>query len=67
MDGEFFDAIVNFINYTVKEIEREIRLFSGKTRQYIFISTASAYQKPLSHYKVTESTPLHNPSLSNQQ
>ena len=61
MDGEFFDVIVNFINYTVEEIERDIRLFSGKTRQYIFISTASAYQKPPSHYKITESTPLYNP------
>ncbi|MGH8021847.1 MAG: NAD-dependent epimerase/dehydratase family protein, partial [Opitutaceae bacterium] len=41
--------------------ERDVRLFSGKTRQYIFISSASAYQKPLVHPVVTESTPLCNP------
>ena len=61
MEGEFFDVIVNFINYTVDQIERDIRLFAGKTRQYIFISTASAYQKPRSHHIITESTPLSNP------
>ena len=61
LDGEFFDVVVNFINYTVDQIERDIRLFTGKTRQYIFISTASAYQKPRSHYVATESTPLSNP------
>jgi len=58
---EFFDVVINFINYTVDQIERDIRLFSEKTDQYIFISTASAYQKPRSHYMVTESTPLSNP------
>jgi len=61
LDGEYFDVIANFINYTVDQVERDIRLFSGKTDQYIFISTASAYQKPRSHYLVTESTPLSNP------
>ncbi|MCL2422266.1 MAG: SDR family oxidoreductase, partial [Defluviitaleaceae bacterium] len=61
LEGQHFDVIANFINYTVDEVERDIRLFSGKTNQYIFISTASAYQKPRSHYLVTESTPLANP------
>jgi len=59
--GTVFDVVVNFINYSVDEIERDIRLFSGRTHQYIFISTASAYQKPRSHYMITESTPLSNP------
>lgn len=61
LEDEFFDVVVNFINFTEEQIERDIRLFSGKTRQYIFISSASAYQKPLSHHVVTESTPLSNP------
>ena len=61
LEGEFFDVIANFINYTTDQVERDIRLFSGKTNQYIFISTASAYQKPRGHYMVTESTPLANP------
>lgn len=56
-----FDVVANFINFTPDQIERDIRLFAGKTRQYIFISSASAYQKPLSHYVITESTPLSNP------
>ena len=61
LEGEYFDVIVNFINYTTDQVERDIRLFADKTNQYIFISSASAYQKPLSHYMVTESTPLSNP------
>lgn len=40
------------------QIKRDIRLFKGITKQFIFISSASAYQKPLSHYKITESTPV---------
>jgi len=56
-----FDVVVNFIAYSPAEIERDIRLFSGRTAQYIFISSTSAYQRPLSHYVITESTPLYNP------
>jgi len=56
-----FDAVANFINYTPEQVERDIRLFKGRTGQYLFISSTAAYQKPFSHYKVTESTPLHNP------
>lgn len=56
-----FDCVVDFIAYTPEHLMRDYRLFANKTKQYIFISTASAYQKPLSHYKVTESTPLCNP------
>ena len=43
------------------KVERDIRLFRNKTKQYIFISSASAYQKPLADYRITESTPLVNP------
>ena len=56
-----FDVVADFIAFTPSQAERSIRLFSGKTRQYIFISSASAYQKPLSYSVITESTPLCNP------
>jgi nucleoside-diphosphate-sugar epimerase len=61
LTGMRFDAVVDFIAYTPDHIERDIRLFEGGTGQYIFISSASAYQKPLSNYLITESTPLANP------
>jgi nucleoside-diphosphate-sugar epimerase len=56
-----FDAVVNWIAFTPDHVEADIELFRGRTGQYIFISTASAYQKPLSSLPITESTPLHNP------
>jgi nucleoside-diphosphate-sugar epimerase len=58
---EMFDVVVNWIAFVPADIERDIRLFKERTGQYIFISSASAYQKPLSHPVVTESTPLANP------
>jgi len=59
--GEKFDAVVDWIAFTPTHVERDIRLFCDRTKQFIFISSASAYQKPLSHYLITESTPLANP------
>jgi len=59
--GHQFDAVVDWIAYTTADIERDLALFEGKTRQYIFISSASAYQKPLSYHLITEDTPLANP------
>jgi len=59
--GHIFDVVANFINYTPDQVERDIRLFAGCAKQYVFISTTAAYQKPLAHYQVTESTPLANP------
>ena len=56
-----WDVIVNWIAFTEKDIERDINLFSKKTKQYIFISSASAYQKPPAFPIITESTPLYNP------
>jgi nucleoside-diphosphate-sugar epimerase len=56
-----FDAVADFIAFTPAQVERDHRLFKDKTRQYVFISSASAYQKPLSDFRVTESTPLANP------
>jgi len=59
--GKFFDVIVDWIAYTPADIDRDIACFAGKTSQFIFISSASAYQKPPVHYLVTENTPLENP------
>jgi nucleoside-diphosphate-sugar epimerase len=56
-----FDVVVDWIAYTVDDIERDIRLFQGKVKQFVFISSASAYQKPPRHYLITEETPLENP------
>lgn len=56
-----FDAVVDWIAFTPADIERDIALFRGRTQQFVFISSASAYQKPVSHYLITESTPLYNP------
>ena len=61
LEGQTFDAVADFIAYGPAEAERDFRLFAGKTRQYIFISSASAYQKPTALLPLTESTPLVNP------
>ncbi|MGB9203715.1 MAG: SDR family oxidoreductase [Terriglobales bacterium] len=58
---EVFDAVVDWIAFTPADIERDLKLFRGRTRQFVFISSASAYQKPATHYLITESTPLANP------
>lgn len=56
-----FDVVCDFIGFVPAQLERDIRLFKGRTRQYIFISSASAYRKPLATPFITESTPLANP------
>jgi nucleoside-diphosphate-sugar epimerase len=56
-----WDVVVNWIAFTEPDIERDINLFRDNTKQYIFISSASVYQKPPSYPIITESTPLHNP------
>lgn len=56
-----WDCVVNWIAFHPDDIERDINLFRKKTKQYIFISSASVYQKPPSHPVITESTPLYNP------
>jgi nucleoside-diphosphate-sugar epimerase len=55
------DCVVDFIAFVPEHLQRDYRLFNGRTKQFIFISSASAYQKPLSDYRVSESTPLANP------
>jgi nucleoside-diphosphate-sugar epimerase len=61
LEGLTFDSVVDWIAYHPDNIENDIELFRNRTKQFIFISTASAYQKPLSKLPITESTPLHNP------
>src|SRR5690606_31438093 len=56
-----FDVVADFIAFHPEQLERDYRLFNGRTKQFIFISSASAYQTPLSDYRVTEGTPLSNP------
>jgi nucleoside-diphosphate-sugar epimerase len=61
LGGRSWDAVVDFIAFTPEDIERDLRLFRGRTGQFVFISSASAYQRPATHHLVTESTPLANP------
>lgn len=61
LEGHTFDCVVNWIAFKPAEIERDLRLFSGLTGQYIFISSASAYQKPPTIPFIREDTPLVNP------
>lgn len=56
-----FDVVVDWVAFTPAHIETDIALFRGRTGQYVFISSASAYHKPVLSLPITESTPLHNP------
>jgi nucleoside-diphosphate-sugar epimerase len=61
LDGYHFDVVVDWIAFTPEQVSVDIELFRGRTKQYIFISSASAYQKPPVHYIITEdATPLEN-------
>ncbi len=59
--GRAFDVVVNFVAYTPDHAQSDVDIFAGRAGQYVFISSASAYQKPPRRVPVTESTPLHNP------
>ena len=59
--GQLFDVVADFIAFTPGHVEKDFSIFESLCRQYVFISSASAYQKPLSSYLITESTPLANP------
>ena len=56
-----FDVVVDFVAFTPEHIETDLELFRGRTKQYVFISSASAYQTPPLSWPTTESTPLRNP------
>ena len=59
--GMTFDAVCEFIGFVTSQVERDYRLFAGKTKQYLYISSASAYHKPVRDYRITEATTLTNP------
>jgi nucleoside-diphosphate-sugar epimerase len=61
LGGLDFDVVADFIAFVPAQLERDYRLFAGRTKQFVFIRSASAYQKPLSDYRITEGTPLANP------
>ena len=61
LEGMTFDTVCEFIGFTADQVERDYRLFNGRTKQYIYISSASAYNKPAAGYVVTEGTSLANP------
>jgi nucleoside-diphosphate-sugar epimerase len=56
-----FDSVCDFIGFVPEQLERDYRLFRGRTKQFMYISSASAYQKPVGDYRITEGTPLANP------
>jgi len=56
-----FDAVCEFIGFVPSQVERDIRLFKGRTKQYVYISSASAYNKPAANHVITEGTTLANP------
>jgi len=61
LDGLHFDTVVDWISFVPEHLEQNLDLFRGKTKQYLFISSASAYQTPPLKLPVTEETPLDNP------
>ena len=61
LEGHTFDVVADFIAFVPEQLERDYRLFREKTRQFIYISSDSAYQNPLSDYRIDEGTPLANP------
>lgn len=56
-----WDVVIDFVAFTPDQVQRDIDVFTGRTNQYVFISSASAYQTPATHLPITESTPLKNP------
>lgn len=60
LEGHYFDSIVQWISFTVEHVQRDYNLFNGFTKQFIFISSASAYFKPIPFLPITEEVPLGN-------
>lgn len=61
LGGTHFDCVCEFIGFKPEQIERDYRLFNGHTNQYVYISSASAYNKPVRQHVITEATSLANP------
>ncbi len=58
---ESWDVVCQFLAYRMETVRRDVEVFAGRCAQYVFISSASAYQKPPAHYVITEDVPLDNP------
>jgi nucleoside-diphosphate-sugar epimerase len=67
LSNHTFDAVVDWIAFGKKDVERDYELFRDRTAQYIFISSASAYHKPILKLPITEDTPLYNPGWEYSQ
>jgi nucleoside-diphosphate-sugar epimerase len=63
LGGREFDAVVDWVAFTPEHVQADIDVFRGRTGQYVFISSASAYQTPPARVPIVESTPLRNPFL----
>jgi nucleoside-diphosphate-sugar epimerase len=61
LGDERFDVVVNFISYLPEHAQRDVEVFSGRVGQYVYISSASVYEKPPARLPITESAPLRNP------
>lgn len=61
LEGMNFDCVCDFIGFVPAQVERDYRIFKDKTKQYMYISSASAYNKPCSSHNITEGTALANP------
>lgn len=61
LEGKCFDTVCDFIGFVPAQLERDYRLFKGKVKQFMYISSASAYGKPVADYRITEGTALANP------
>ena len=59
--GAEYDCVADFIAFVPEHLQRDYRLFRGRARQFVFISSASAYAKPVESFPITEATPLGNP------
>ncbi len=67
LGDEHFDVVAQFRLYNPKQMQRDIDTFAGKCGQYVFISSASVYQKPVQNYLMTEQTPQENPYWPHSQ
>lgn len=61
LGGREFDVVAEFVAFVPEHVRTDVDLFAGRVGQYVFISSASAYQTPAARLPITESTPLRNP------
>ncbi len=62
LGSELFDSVCQFFAFDANVVDKDVATFAGRTGQYVFISTASAYHKPIARFeRITERTPLDNP------